>query len=384
MKFAAVLRDSVADLPDTEDLFRKYKQLKKALKGISTGAKQGCDGASLSESNTSGEKQRIGASTHQETTQDGAGHNDGDDDDVESTLNPVDPAMEAAFLRAITADVKELNERYIEKEEDNVISFGTLEEGALAASTPTAKAAAHRAFINFHGELLMLFHWSILAYTSLVKILKKHRKRTGTLLKAPHLENLLSQPFCSVEVTCDMIRRAERHVSTLAESLNVSPLLPAQFDDVVMATVAGNKKSSEGTTSPMAAMAVAVSPLEQDNNVPQKEGQAMKRKFEDRTEHDCDHGGFDLNTHVKLAKESNPIIVAKNGDATSRNIVSNIEENKGTRRVKAALYVWQQLQLNAVTPSTMIAPGLNTISQPLPSSGDRHQVRSTMTNSSVA
>lgn len=41
---------------------------------------------------------------------------------------------------------------------------------------------------------------SILAYTGLVKILKKHHKRTGLLVRAPHLDNLLSQPFCSVEV----------------------------------------------------------------------------------------------------------------------------------------------------------------------------------------
>ena len=33
-----------------------------------------------------------------------------------------------------------------------------------------------------------------------MQILKKHHKRTGLLLRAPHLENLLSQPFCSVEV----------------------------------------------------------------------------------------------------------------------------------------------------------------------------------------
>lgn len=45
-----------------------------------------------------------------------------------------------------------------------------------------------------------MVHWSILAYTGLVKILKKHHKRTGLLVRAPHLDNLLSQPFCSVEV----------------------------------------------------------------------------------------------------------------------------------------------------------------------------------------
>ena len=57
-----------------------------------------------------------------------------------------------------------------------------------------------RHFVDFHGEMLLLVHWSILAYTGLVKILKKHHKRTGLLVRAPHLDNLLNQPFCSVEV----------------------------------------------------------------------------------------------------------------------------------------------------------------------------------------
>ncbi len=60
--------------------------------------------------------------------------------------------------------------------------------------------ACCRHFVDFHGEMLLLVHWSILAYTGLVKILKKHHKRTGLLVRAPHLDNLLNQPFCSVEV----------------------------------------------------------------------------------------------------------------------------------------------------------------------------------------
>ena len=58
----------------------------------------------------------------------------------------------------------------------------------------------YRRSVNLHGQLLLLVHWSILAYTGLVKILKKHNKRTGTPIQAPQLDNLLSQPFCSVEV----------------------------------------------------------------------------------------------------------------------------------------------------------------------------------------
>ena len=90
---------------------------------------------------------------------------------------------------------------FLDKEEDNVIRLSSLEDDAAAAETPEQVHAVYKRFVNFHGELLLMVHWSILAYTGLVKILKKHHKRTGLLVRAPHLDNLLSQPFCSVEVS---------------------------------------------------------------------------------------------------------------------------------------------------------------------------------------
>lgn len=59
----------------------------------------------------------------------------------------------------------------------------------------------YKDLIDFHGELLLFMHWSILAYLAMVKILKKHYKRTGLLVNAPQLQNLLEQPFCSTEVS---------------------------------------------------------------------------------------------------------------------------------------------------------------------------------------
>ena len=91
---------------------------------------------------------------------------------------------------------------FLDKEEDNVIQLSSLEDEAAAAQTPEQLHAVYKRFVNFHGELLLMVHWSILAYTGLVKILKKHHKRTGLLVRAPHLDNLLSQPFCSIEVSC--------------------------------------------------------------------------------------------------------------------------------------------------------------------------------------
>lgn len=109
---------------------------------------------------------------------------------------------ETEFVQALSDTLNQLNDVYIEKEETSVIRVERLESELATATTPEQLNELHKQFVDFHGEVLLLVHWSILAYTATVKILKKHHKRTGLLVKAPELGNLLSQPFCSTEV-CD-------------------------------------------------------------------------------------------------------------------------------------------------------------------------------------
>lgn len=110
-------------------------------------------------------------------------------------------AEETEFVQALSDTLNQLNDVYIEKEETSVIRVERLESELATASTPEQLNELHKQFVDFHGEVLLLVHWSILAYTATVKILKKHHKRTGLLVKAPQLGNLLSQPFCSTEVS---------------------------------------------------------------------------------------------------------------------------------------------------------------------------------------
>lgn len=107
---------------------------------------------------------------------------------------------EANFVKALSDTLHQLNEMFLEKEENSVIRVERLEHELAAATAPEQLNALHKDFVDFHGEVLLLVHWSILAYTATVKILKKHHKRTGLLVKAPQLGDLLSQPFCSTEV----------------------------------------------------------------------------------------------------------------------------------------------------------------------------------------
>lgn len=330
MKFATVLRDSAAVLPGTEDLFKKYKQLKKSLKRMPHGphGNESIDRSNHpsavedSPSSSSGaaelhapkrtkhEEKDKGMQKDQEAQlgeihfQEQADADQADQGLNDSSVRYLDPALEAEFLKAITADVMELNERYIEKEEDCVIKYEQLEEQAKAADGEAAKTEAHRAFVDFHGDLLMLLHWSILAYTSLVKILKKHRKRTGAPLHAPHLENLLAQPFCSVEVTCDMIRNAEEWVARLANDL--APTQTAAQDQ-----------------------------------------EAIRRKGED-----CVRGASETMTSPPDDGSQLPLSEKGNGLLSAK---ANIPDSQALQRARTALRVWQQLQSNVSSPSTRIA-----------------------------
>lgn len=62
------------------------------------------------------------------------------------------------------------------------------------------RMALHSQVLTLHGQTLLMLHWSMLAYTGLVKIMKKYHKRTGQLLNAPDMSDLLSHPFCCTEV----------------------------------------------------------------------------------------------------------------------------------------------------------------------------------------
>jgi hypothetical protein len=80
-----------------------------------------------------------------------------------------------------------------------------------------------------------------------VKILKKHHKRTGMPLAAPHLRNLLSQPFCSVGVARDLAARAEALASGGGAAGGSGAAAPAG---------AGGAAATAGTRRAAAALAV--------------------------------------------------------------------------------------------------------------------------------
>ena len=144
-------------------------------------------------------------------------------------------AEQRAFVKTLNDELKKFNKFFMNAEEDLVMRERVLgtrfhklvdkDTGKLAttrasvseteardelsATTVSELKDTRKAFADFHGELVLLEHWTSLNYTALVKILKKHDKRSSLRLRSPFLVSALQQPFCSTEVLTQLIKKTE-------------------------------------------------------------------------------------------------------------------------------------------------------------------------------
>mgnify|MGYP003778213537 FL=1 len=143
-------------------------------------------------------------------------------------------AEQRAFVKTLNDEMKKFNKFFMNAEEDLVMRERALGEkfhalvdkqtGKLVCvndSEPTSIVTAlketRKAFADFHGELVLLEHWTSLNYTALVKILKKHDKRSRVRLRSPFLVSALQQPFYSTEVLTELIKKTEVRFRKLHE-----------------------------------------------------------------------------------------------------------------------------------------------------------------------
>lgn len=123
------------------------------------------------------------------------------------------------FLKTLNAELQKFNRFFISAEEDFVMKETKLEaayrqvvnrDGSRAPMFTMQRCRdACRALADFHGELVLMEHWVSLNYTALVKILKKHDKRSNLSLRSPFLVSVLQQPFYSTEVLTQLIAKTE-------------------------------------------------------------------------------------------------------------------------------------------------------------------------------
>lgn len=200
MKFGKVIQRLGEELPDTQ--FLKYKQLKKMLKQVKK-----TDKGAEDKSREQSEGEAVACQRGEDSVEAHA-----------SAAPELSPA-ETRFIKALNEELSKLNNYFKDKEGKVVVRLQGLEnelrqveKGKSRAELRSLKAA----FIDFHGEIVMLLHWGLLNYAAVNKILKKHDKLTGVSLRGPYLDAVFRQPFLCTE---PLARLAER-VANIVEQFS--------------------------------------------------------------------------------------------------------------------------------------------------------------------
>ncbi|KAH9549022.1 hypothetical protein CY35_11G118600 [Sphagnum magellanicum] len=131
---------------------------------------------------------------------------------------------EKEFIRLLNVELEKFNSFFTEKEEDYVIQLQELKHrlesarvqysGHMQDSDASEELLKiHTDLVTFHGEVVLMENYSALNYTGLVKILKKHDKRTGAVLRLPFIRRVLLQPFFSTELLSMLVQDCESLLS---------------------------------------------------------------------------------------------------------------------------------------------------------------------------
>ena len=339
MKFGHLLKESAAATPDLEGLWVCYKQLKKRLKALPPAPPAAAGASGAADAGGGGGEAAAAAAAPPA-------------DAASSAPSPPSSltAAEAAFAAELAADIRRFNHEFMEREEDAVIRLRSLEDDAAAAlsaarssTTPALApvAAAYKRAVNFHGELLIVVHWSILAYTGLVKILKKHHKRTGMLVRGRGLSNLLSQPFCSVELITSLAKKTEAVIESLGGALG--------------------EREGGG-----AAAATAPAPLPRSGAAAATDMVAAARAKLSASVEGGDAGGLvdsesdddeGLPPPPPAAAAATAAALPPPAPTAAAPPPPHPLPASMLRQTEAALGLWTQLHETAATPSTVLAPG---------------------------
>ncbi|CAK9181351.1 unnamed protein product [Ilex paraguariensis] len=228
MKFWKSLRQLIEEtLPDWQDKFLSYKDLKQQLKQIYP--KEG-EGVYINQPN---KRQRL------------SGETDGGDDQVGSTGDcaVVDGGEREGFEKEVTdfvtlleEEIEKFNAFFEDKEEEYVIILKVLQDRvAETRDSNEVLMKVGREIVDFHGEMVLLENYSALNYTGLVKILKKYDKRSGALIRLPFIQNVLQQPFYRMDVLSNLVKECEKMIDRFF-SMNEQPAPSEVINDTNTAT----------------------------------------------------------------------------------------------------------------------------------------------------
>ncbi|RDX77455.1 SPX domain-containing protein 1, partial [Mucuna pruriens] len=114
------------------------------------------------------------------------------------------------FLNLLQLEIDKFNNFFVDKEEEYVIKWKELQDRVAGAMDSNVELMSlGREIVDFHGEMILLENYS------LVKIIKKHDKKTGALLRLPFIQDVVNQPFFEIDVLNKLVKECEVILSIL-------------------------------------------------------------------------------------------------------------------------------------------------------------------------
>ena len=178
---------------------------------------------------------------------------------------------EGAFVSKLNLEIIKFNDYFIKREEELIIRVKDLGDRLQASSSESETDKLRSASVHLHGEIVLLLHWCELNYIGLVKILKKHDKMTGLLLRSPYLANVVQQPFCSTTILKRLVKQVESIIFSISPDARQDMLTAEGQQDG-----SGREGRDEEEEKSAAVLPQLVSSLDPDNEV-EEEGGILKQ-----------------------------------------------------------------------------------------------------------
>lgn len=228
MKFGKKLKEQIQEsLPEWRDKFLSYKDLKKLVKLISSAPPL------------------LGGSLEY-------GRAEADE-----------------FVYLLNKEIDKFNAFFMEQEEDFIIRHKELQQriqrvihkwGLKGTDQPSVKEykeemrKIRKDIVDFHGEMVLLMHYSNINYTGLGKILKKYDKRTGGLLRLSFIQKILQQPFFTTDQISKLIKQCESTIDSVLFPVAAPQKRLLQSHRETILTVAGDQGIFRNTVAALVTM----------------------------------------------------------------------------------------------------------------------------------
>ncbi|KAF5741735.1 hypothetical protein HS088_TW10G00740 [Tripterygium wilfordii] len=116
----------------------------------------------------------------------------------------------ASFYLLLDRELDKVNEFFVDKEEDFIIKMKELRiRVAAALNCSEEKLKLQKEIIDFHAEMVSLLQCSVLNFTGLMNIVKKHKKIGGTSTHLHFILEAMQQPFFSPVSLLELMKECE-------------------------------------------------------------------------------------------------------------------------------------------------------------------------------